>query len=187
MAEKTHDLLFLSPSQRLVKKITSKDPERRRKAIFQLAGRHDPETVKLLGLMTQDANALVRSAAVMALAKVDGGQVYPLVVKALEDRHWIVRWDGADALGELGDARAVAPLAKTARRDLNEDVRRAAVKALGRIGGDTVLTPLAQALGDPNISVAYAAARSLASITGKSFGLDQGRWSRWLKSPQKKP
>jgi len=179
---KTHDLLFLSSSERLVKKLRSDDPELRRETVLDLGERGDPEAAPIVATMLEDKNALVRSGAVTSLVKLRGPDTYSLLVKTLQDRHWIVRWDGADALGKLEDGRAVEPLAQTARRDVNEDVRRAAVKALGQLGEEAALAPLVRALKDANISVAYAASRSLASISGQSLGFAPGQWRQWFEA-----
>jgi HEAT repeat protein len=55
-----------------------------------------------------------------------------------------LRWQAADKLGKIGDARAVEPLVNTLM-DENWLVRLHAVKALGRIGSPIVIEPLRRA------------------------------------------
>ncbi len=55
-----------------------------------------------------------------------------LINVLLYDRDWKVRRDAAEALGKIGDARAVEPLIQ-ALKDKKEVVQIAAKKALGKI------------------------------------------------------
>lgn len=70
-----------------------------------------------------------------------------------------VRRTAAEALGKLGDVRAVEPLL-TARKDTNDGVRKAATQALALIG----LEPLIVALKDSDGDVRKAASEALAEI-----------------------
>jgi len=75
----------------------------------------------------------------------------------------IVRQAAAEALGELGDARAVGPLI-VALQDGDVEVRRAAAWALGEIGDARAVDPLIAALRDEDVEVCRAAARALGEI-----------------------
>jgi HEAT repeat protein len=71
----------------------------------------------------------------------------------------------ANALGLMGDARAVEPLSELLS-DANTRVgaREAAAEALGRIGDAGALRPLITALDDPSWSVRRAAVSALAEL-----------------------
>ncbi len=74
-----------------------------------------------------------------------------------------VRIQAAEALGKLGDARAVWPLIRTLS-DPNERLRWHAVMALGKIGGRQVIAPLAQGLTDSSQMVRAGAAYALGRL-----------------------
>ncbi|HNS51657.1 MAG TPA: HEAT repeat domain-containing protein [Anaerolineae bacterium] len=97
----------------------------------------------------------VRLAAVQALVRIGAPAVEPLMA-ALGDRIREVRHAAAQALGEIGDGRAVWRLS-TALQDGENDVRQAAAHALVRIGAPAV-NPLIATLPDE------AAAEALSRI-----------------------
>ncbi|RMF83541.1 MAG: NACHT domain-containing protein, partial [Nitrospirae bacterium] len=69
----------------------------------------------------------------------------------------------AEALGKLGDPRAVEPLLQ-ALGDESRGVRRAAAEALGKLGDPRAVEPLLQALGDRYSDVRLAAAEALGKL-----------------------
>ncbi len=69
----------------------------------------------------------------------------------------------AEALGEIGDARAVEPLI-AALKDGVEDVRTASAEALGELGGARAVENLIHCLEDENANVRIAVARVLSDI-----------------------
>ena len=73
------------------------------------------------------------------------------------------RWRAADALGELGDSRAVQPLIE-ALEDGYVDVRWKAAKALGLIDGREPVLPLIRSLEDDSPWVRMGAAWALGKI-----------------------
>ena len=88
----------------------------------------------------------------------------PGLLKALEyQKHWRVRRDAAEALGQIGDARAVGPLIAALRDDISS-VRQAAAEALGQIGDTSAVEPLIAALRDASLGVRRAAADALGQI-----------------------
>jgi len=70
--------------------------------------------------------------------------VEPLI-KALKGWDVVVRRRAAEALGEIGDKRAVEPLIE-ALKDSDKDVQKGAAKALGEIGDERAVEPLIEAL-----------------------------------------
>lgn len=69
----------------------------------------------------------------------------------------------AEALGKLGDTRAVEPLI-AALQDEDVELRRAAAQALGEIGDSRAVEPLIAALRDKDIELRRVAARALGEI-----------------------
>jgi len=76
------------------------------------------------------------------------------LIKALKDSDRWIRRAAAEALGGIGDARAVEPLIQ-ALKDRDVDVRKAAANALGKFGKPAV-RPLIRALKDMDVRKAAA-------------------------------
>ncbi|MDD1676897.1 MAG: HEAT repeat domain-containing protein [Methanomicrobiales archaeon] len=66
----------------------------------------------------------------------------------LTDENAAYRWGAAEALGRMGDPRAIGPLIK-ALRDEDWRVRMKAAWSLGRLGDRSALGPLREARRDP--------------------------------------
>ena len=74
-----------------------------------------------------------------------------------------VRRAAAEALGTIGDGRAVEPLIR-ALNDSDWLVRRKAAEALGTIGDGRAVEPLIRALNDADSDVRVSAAGALGTI-----------------------
>jgi len=68
------------------------------------------------------------------------------LIKALKHKDFEVRKNATDALGEIGDVRAIEPLIQ-ALKDKGRGVQKYAAKALGEIG-EPAVEPLIEALKD---------------------------------------
>jgi HEAT repeat protein len=91
--------------------------------------------------------------------------VEPLVA-ALGDKSfsgWRRRPDAAEALGKLGDRRAVEPLA-VALGECDIVLQKCAVEALGKLGDPRAVEPLAAMLKDSNWEVQRSAAEALGEL-----------------------
>ncbi|MGW6202795.1 fumarate reductase/succinate dehydrogenase flavoprotein subunit [Streptomyces sp. NPDC055089] len=119
-----------------------------------------------LGPLLDDPDALVRAAALAALAGTGCPPAYAeRAVAALADPAWQVRAGAATALSSANPGRAVPPLAG-ALDDPNADVRKAAVLALLRHPGHgPAREALAGAVADPDADVRAYAGRG---VGGKS-------------------
>ena len=84
----------------------------------------------------------------------------------------------AEALGEIGDARAVEPLI-AALKDGDWDVRQFAAKALGKIGDARAVEPLIATLKDSNKDVCKKAADALDEV-GWQAGKDEVSAAYWI-------
>ena len=74
-----------------------------------------------------------------------------------------VRLHAAEALGKIGDERAVEPLIE-ALNDEDASVRRGAAVALGRLGAERAVEPLIEALNDEEGHVRRGAAVALGRL-----------------------
>ncbi len=90
------------------------------------------------------------------------GKEHPLIL-ALKDNDWNVRMCAAEALGKIGDTRAIDPLIHTLKEE-EEDVRESAAEALGKIGSTKAIDPLIQTLKDKKGNVRESAAEALGKI-----------------------
>jgi HEAT repeat protein len=86
------------------------------------------------------------------------------LIKALGDKDR--GHNAAEALGDIGDKRAVEPLIK-ALSDGGQEVRESAARALGEIGDKRAVKPLIKALEDEDYSVRAIAAGALGNIGDK--------------------
>jgi HEAT repeat protein len=84
------------------------------------------------------------------------------LIDDLKNERSSVRWAAAEALGKIGDERAVAPL-KDALQDENSSVRRAVIEALGKLGTPAVLA-LINVLENGDDDAQWTAARMLGRI-----------------------
>ena len=102
----------------------------------------------LVALMqTPDARHCVDSAAAMGLDRL-GKPAVPALLEVLQNGTTEARCLAADALGGVGDDRAVGPLATLLSHD-DKDVRIAAIEALAQIGGSDCLALIQRCLQDP--------------------------------------
>jgi HEAT repeat protein len=99
-----------------------------------------------------------------ALVRIGAPAVEPLISALKDSKSWQVRRDAVEALGEIGDPRAVEPLI-AALTDLDSGVLGIAAEALGRIGDARAVGPLSAMLKDADLwEDRRAAARALGTI-----------------------
>jgi HEAT repeat protein len=86
------------------------DPRVRYEAIPRLRARFPDEsqTLKVLTSASQESNAMVRDAAVMALSDLHGPAAADVIAARLQDEDFEVRLSATHALASLGDVRAPA-------------------------------------------------------------------------------
>jgi HEAT repeat protein len=95
-----------------------------------------------------------------------------LIRVANDDEYWIVRAAATDALGHIGDRRALSALMHLIRTDCESRVREAAASALGRFAPEeTKVVPILIEALDANERVRWQAADSLASCGSKAVPL----------------
>jgi HEAT repeat protein len=82
----------------------------------------------------------------------------------LKDDNERLRYEVVNALGEMGNSRAVEPLIRVSLEDKDEDVRRAAVRALGKIGSTAAVEALIALIKNDDF-MAWQAAQALGKIS----------------------
>lgn len=99
------------------------------------------------------------------LGKTADTAAFDRLIATLADGNEIMRIAAAEALGWMGDTRAVPPLVVTLGDEMTHDtVRETAAEALGRIGDKAALLPLMEALHDGEEWVRRAAAVALGEL-----------------------
>ncbi len=134
----------------------SEDPEARREAVQDLA-KIDDEIVwqALIFVALQDEDERIREAAIEELQIEWNVDLWIQIL--LEYWEAPIRVIAAEALGELGDLRAMSPLAQALDGDEDPSVRMAAADALAKLGDPEAVAFLAKALlsdSDPGVRVA---------------------------------
>ncbi|MBW4437126.1 MAG: HEAT repeat domain-containing protein [Pleurocapsa minor GSE-CHR-MK-17-07R] len=140
---------------------------RLRAGLLEMVQRGDTELSARLFAAVQDAefDELQRAYFVAALGRTGDAQHVDWLLATLTDGPDAVRAAAAEALGHMGDARAVGPLLDALRHpDAHNAIREVAAEALGRIGDKSAAEPLMTALMDPNEWVRRAAAVSLGDL-----------------------
>jgi len=183
----------------LAQAISDPDLNIKTAAIDALGKLKDPSSVDVLIEALGDTEAL--SVAVIALGEIgDPRAVEPLLIilgvaldprratsndshiKTVEDLGNFVaqfpKWNAIQALGKIGDPRAVDPLI-VLLRDTQFAIRWRSAEALGRIRDRKAVSPLIAALDDPEKLVREHALKALEHISGKSFGRKGKKWQEW--------
>ncbi len=122
----------------------------------------DPIAVEpLIAKLKRDSNGAV----VKTLGKIGGTRLVNLLIALIkndDDSIYIQRVRSIDALGEIGDSRAVEPLIAAHKDSM---LRRQAAEALGKIGDPRAVEPLIPTLRD---DFANQTAKALAEIAKAS-------------------
>jgi hypothetical protein len=148
----------------LIKSLRDKDQGVRRDAAHALGVIGDARAVEpLIKALGDEVEVDVRRVDTEVLGEIGEPAVEPLI-KALEDDEGNVRYDVANVLGKIADARAVEPLIK-ALKDEEAQVRVGAAMALGEIGDARAVEPLIKTLEDKENYVRGDAAGALGKIT----------------------
>jgi HEAT repeat protein len=130
-----------------------------------------------------DEDPAIRGGAARTLADV-GTRAVPPLIDALQDPHMTLRGrsGAAEALGGIGDARAVEALLPLLD-DREISVRRAAAQALGRLGDTRAAEPLVSALADHDADMRTAAAEALQQLAWRPEGTAAGA-AYWVATHQ---
>ena len=129
-----------------------------------LAGAQTPgvEVTAILQSLASARDTGARMTAVAELGRSRDPNAREPLLAALRDTNRDVRWTAIEALGELGDRRAVRPLVDYLRRkEAYRWGKRLVANALGAIGGPDAIEALSTMLSDPDPFVRRCAALAL--------------------------
>lgn len=129
-----------------------------------------------------DEDPGVRAAGIRALGLHGSPEHAPMIAQALLDEDKDVRADAARALQRLHNEEVVDLLLTRLDPTVENEaaVRAAAADALGQYAEERVLMSLIGALNDASLAVNHNTLKSLTTLTGQNFGLDDAAWLDWV-------
>jgi len=143
----------------------------RRRVLESLAPTDTADLHVLIGDAYYSDNELMRQSAIFAMGRSANPRWNKIVLAELNNREPAIRFEAAEAAGEMAIRAAVQPLIQRLD-DPDKDVREAAALALGKIGGPAARRALeALAAGDDE-RLAEAAAEALEELMFNSTHLD---------------
>ena len=143
----------------------------RRRVLESLAPTDTADVHVLIGDAYYSDNELMRQSAIFAMGRSANPRWNKIVLAELNSRDPAIRFEAAEAAGEMAIRAAVQPLIQRLD-DPDKDVREAATLALGKIGGPAARRALrALAAGDDE-RLAEAAAEALEELLFNSTHLD---------------
>jgi twitching motility protein PilT len=126
-----------------------------------LRGMGDEVLRSAVGLLEHEEED-VRTAALVLVQYFHDPRVVEPVCRLLKDPDWWLRITACDALGELGDERAVPALVEALK---DEEARWAAIDALARVGSTKALKPLSALLRDKRPEVRLEVVQAMSRFT----------------------
>lgn len=121
-------------------------------------------TPKLIETLAGKEHGSARLWAARILTATRDPAALEALLDALRDRHDLVRIASADALGNIGDPRALAPLMQAALRDPAPMVRSQAAVASAQLSAADAGSVLASALRDPDYATRLRALEAFESM-----------------------
>ena len=149
----------------LLPRLEGRDPVVRVHIINLLASFNRPDVQAALQRQLKDSSKFVRSAALSALARMDGPLDLPLVCSMLRDPEIEVQNKAVDLLVRANHPDTVKYLVDVLK-DENEFARRAAVEVLNEVGTSKSVKYLLEVLADTDWWVRTRAADALGKIGG---------------------
>lgn len=135
----------------------------RRRALEGLACCESRGISEMIRNAYYDDDALMRQSALFAMGRTADSRWAKLVLAELESYEPAMRFEAAQAAGEMGLRSAVAPLVERIE-DVDSTVREAAVIALGKIGGPDARRVLQAVLRSDDEALAQAAEDALDEL-----------------------
>ena len=133
------------------------------------------------GKTTRD---LARAAVYRAMGRHPHPDFVPLLIVGLQDSSFVARYRAAEALGRLGDPRAVDSLIDASAADPHPWVQVRAVIALTLIADRPRTIPALIILLDENRdeSVRFNASLALSALTGRGTARSRETWKDWWEN-----
>ena len=149
----------------LISRIEGKDPVARLHIINVLARFNLPKVQQAVQKQLKDNSKFIRSAALSALAKMDGQFDMPLIVGMLRDPEIEVQNKAVDVVVKANHPETIKYLVDVLK-DENEYARRAAVEVLNVVGTSKSVKYLLEVIADSDWWVRTRAADALGKIGG---------------------
>jgi HEAT repeat protein/tRNA A-37 threonylcarbamoyl transferase component Bud32 len=149
----------------LLARIEGKDPVARLHIINVLARFNLPKVQQAVQKQLKDTSKFIRSAALSALAKMDGAFDMPLLVGMLRDPEIEVQNKAVDVVVKANHPETIKYLVDVLK-DENEYARRAAVEVLNVVGTSKSVKYLLEVIADSDWWVRTRAADALGKIGG---------------------
>ena len=151
----------------LITALKDKEWTVRKCAVTALGKIGDERALKPLLKALNDEDSDVKRRVILSLEKMKNLAIDPLL-RAFYDKDWRVQAIVAEALGKIGDERAVQPLIRALtdkdKIERNRYVRGKAAEALGRLGDKRAIKPLVDALNEKYIYVRRKAEKALERL-----------------------
>ena len=140
----------------------SKPIEVKRRALEAAASINLPQVERTIMEAYQSHNSKLRVSSIYAMGKNCNPSWLPILVKELGNADAEIRYEAAEACGELGEEEA--PHLIELVNDPDTEVQLAVIQALGRIGGTEAKNCLEKCLDDPNEVIQQAAEQALHEL-----------------------
>lgn len=130
----------MEPEPKLIRQLLgdlrSFDKERRRAAVMKLGmiGGDDALRALIMTVRNDYEDLITRGRAALMLGQLKDLRAVDTLIQALEAPGFLTPVHAAEALGKIGDPRAVQPLLSVAMNTGNESLRKAAETALESLG-----------------------------------------------------
>ena len=147
----------------------------RRRVLESLAPTDTADVHVLIGDAYYSDNELMRQSAIFAMGRSANPRWNKIVLAELNSREPAIRFEAAEAAGEMAIRAAVQPLIQRLD-DPDKDVREAAALALGKIGGPAARRALQALVAGDDERLAEAAAEALEELMFNSTHLDERCW-----------
>lgn len=106
----------------------------------------------------------LRSSSIYAMGRTGEAEWLPTLLEELENYDPAVRYEAANACGELGMEDASLPLAELLRQDDDSEVRMACIASLGKIGGAIARRALIDCMRDGDSAMSDVAHNELENL-----------------------
>ena len=114
--------------------------------------------------LLEEEDVILRKTAAVTLGQLRCRESVAVLIKALSDENWQVRWAAVYSLGQIADPSVWHHLLEVLN-DNQENVRREAARILGLLGEVKAVPYLISALKDAHWEVCKAAARSITLLS----------------------
>ena len=155
-------------------------------ASIEEEGRAGDDFVKLMNTVARGktTRSLARAGTYRVMGRHPHPEFIPELLSGLSDASFVARYRAAEALGLIGDPRAVEPLIVVMVNDVHTWVQIRAIVALTLIAdrGRTIPAFIVALDEDQPSSVRYNASLGLSALTGRTPNLSQGAWKDWWEN-----